>query len=272
MAHERELAVALEACQLVRQPILAAYSGFRPIPDAAADIKLQIDRQTQETILQHLHAAFPDDGLRAEEDTLTLARVQRLPRNPERTWIIDPIDGTRGFAMKNGEFSVMVALLERDEVVVGVVLEPVRQRLTYAVRGGGCWSRDEEGEPPVACHVSRVSDLTAATLTLSRSSGTQKSRFAEAAGLERIVRVYSAGIKMALVARGETDLYLNTYANFHDWDVCAGHVLVEEAGGRVSSRLGEPICYGKSGASQRQGLLASNGVLHDAAVAVLRTS
>src|SRR5262249_13147667 len=231
---------------------------------------LQIDRQTQETILQHLHAAFPDDGLCAEEDTPTLARVQKLPRDPERTWIIDPIDGTRGLAMKNGEFSVLVALLERDEVVVGVVLEPVRQRLTYAVRGGGCWSRDEEGQPPVACRVSGVRELRAATLTLSRSSGAQKSRFAEAAGLGRVVRVYSAGVKMALVARGETDLYLNTYANFHDWDICAGHVLVEAAGGRVTSRLGEPIRYGKAGASQRQGMLASNGVLHDAAGAGLR--
>ena len=84
-----------------------------------------------------------------------------------------------------------------------------------------------------------------------------------------MIETYSAGIKLAIVARGEADLYFNYYANFHDWDVCAGHVLVEEAGGTVSILSGHPVTYGQSQATQRNGLLASNGHVHQAALAIL---
>jgi 3'(2'), 5'-bisphosphate nucleotidase len=86
----------------------------------------------------------------------------------------------------------------------------------------------------------------------------------------RVVETYSAGIKLALVARGEADLYLNTYEGFHDWDICAGNILVEEAGGHVTGLRGEVLRYGLPGAWQRQGLLGSNGRVHDEALARLR--
>ena len=66
------------------------------------------------------------------------------------------------------------------------------------------------------------------------------------------------------MARSEADVYVNTYNAFHDWDICAGHPLVTEAGGRVTGLRGEPLRYGLPGAWQRQGLLASKGVLHAA--------
>ena len=80
---------------------------------------------------------------------------------------------------------------------------------------------------------------------------------------------YSAGIKLALVARGEADIYLNNYEAFHDWDICAGHILVEEAGGRVTALFGEQLCYGLPGAWQRHGLLATNSLWHEPALATL---
>jgi 3'(2'), 5'-bisphosphate nucleotidase len=85
-----------------------------------------------------------------------------------------------------------------------------------------------------------------------------------------VIESYSAGVKLALVARGEADLYLNTYDNFHDWDICAGHILVEEAGGKVTGLKGQEVHYRQPEASQRNGLLASNGLLHEAAVTVLK--
>ena len=87
---------------------------------------------------------------------------------------------------------------------------------------------------------------------------------------ERVIETYSAGIKLALVARGEADIYLNTYDAFHDWDICAGHILVEEAGGTVTGLRGESLQYGLPGAWQRHGLLASNGLLHADALDRLR--
>ncbi len=141
MPYESELQAALAAVESARPLILDAYEHFQPIPDAAASITLPVDRQTQEIVLRHLSAAFPDDAYRAEEQTPALAGLPGADSGRPRMWIIDPIDGTRGFAKKNGEFSVMVGLVEGGNVVVGVVLEPVRGRLTYATRGGGCWRR-----------------------------------------------------------------------------------------------------------------------------------
>jgi 3'(2'), 5'-bisphosphate nucleotidase len=268
MSHERELEVALEACRLARRRILEEYARFQPILDARADIKLAIDRESQEILLQHLDAAFPQDSFCAEEDTPTLSQARAGGRNPQRVWVVDPIDGTRGFAQKTGEYSVMVGLIERDEVVLGVVMEPSRQRLTYATRGGGCWRQDETDGTAQRCQVSSVAQPHQATVTTSHS--TRRSRQMELLQPARVLPIYSGGVKLALVARGEADLYLNTYPNFHDWDICAGHILVEEAGGRVTTLRGDPVTYGhNAAAAQRHGLLASNGAIHEAALAAL---
>src|SRR5262249_36871037 len=212
---------------------------------------------------------FPNDALCAEEETPTLAGVARLGR---RLWIVDPIDGTRGFARKNGEFSVMIGFVAEGRPIVGVVLEPAKSRLTYAIEGGGCWRRDGTQEA-TRCRVTATTDLAAATLTQSHSRDPNKrSKEASALNPARIVETYSAGIKLAQVARGEADIYLNTYENFHDWDIAAGHVLVTEAGGKVSGLKGQELHYGEEGAWQRFGLLGTNDKLHAAAVAALATS
>jgi 3'(2'), 5'-bisphosphate nucleotidase len=265
--HDRELEAALEAARLAGSALCDAYQRFQAIPDAPSSISTEADRQSQEIILGYLHRAFPADALCAEEATPTLAAA---PQTGQRLWIVDPIDGTRGFARKNAEFSVMIAFVHDNQPAVGVVLEPAKGRLTFAARGQGCWRRDGSAAAASACRVSTVANLAEATLTQShsRNPGT-RSRLVEALNPARVVETYSAGIKLALVARGEADLYLNTYEAFHDWDICAGHVLVAEAGGTVTGIGGQELHYGLSGAWQRHGLLASNARLHDAAVAAL---
>jgi len=270
MTYNREMAVALDAAQEAGRAIMDEYARFQAIPNAPADISTDADRLSQAIILEHLHAAFPDDALCAEEATDAFARV---PQTGSRVWIVDPIDGTRGFARKNGEFSIMVALVEQSRLAVGVVSEPAKERLTYARQGGGCWKRDgaiREGVPlvaPTPCHVSSTSELSQATLVQSRSRNpNMPSPQMRALQPYRVLETYSAGIKLAMIARGEADVYLNTYTAFHDWDICAGHILVEEAGGRVTGLGGQKLQYGLAGAWQRYGVLANNGRLHDAAV------
>ncbi len=270
MPYEPELQAALEAVEKARPLILDAYAHFQPIPDAAASISLPVDRDTQEILLGHLAAAFPNDAFCAEEETPTMLRLAGVGSGRPRTWIIDPIDGTRGFAVKNGEFSVMVGLIEGGHVAVGVVLEPVRQRLTYATRGGGCWKRDGSGAVE-RCRVTATDRLPGAMLTVSRSStGRKRSPQVDALGDIRLLPAYSAGLKLAHVARGEADLYLNVYPNFNDWDICAGQILVEEAGGQVCGLSGQAIEYGHGRGQQRDGLLATNGRLQAQALAALR--
>jgi 3'(2'), 5'-bisphosphate nucleotidase len=266
--YANELQVALVAAEQAGRDVLARYATFIQIPDAPANISTEADRQAQEIILQYLQASFPQDALSAEEATPTLAAAAQ---SGERLWIVDPIDGTRGFARKNGEFSLMVALVERGHMAVGVVLQPARQRLTFAARGGGCWRRDGTDAEAVRCQVSSVTTLPDATLTQSRPRSAETPTWPVRALRPRhVIETYSAGIKLALVARGEADLYVNTYDAFHDWDICAGHLLVEEAGGRVTGLAGQELVYGRPGALQANGLLASNGRLHETALAKLQ--
>jgi 3'(2'), 5'-bisphosphate nucleotidase len=267
--YERELATALDAAQHAGRYLLDEYARFQVIPDAPADISTEADRRSQEIILSALRTAFPDDALCAEEATPTLQSAANVG---PRLWIVDPIDGTRGFARKNGEFSVMIGFVADGQIALGVVYQPAAGRLTYAVHGTGCWRRDGDAAA-TPCRVTNVSRLAECTLTQSRSrTPGKRSRWAEALQPARIVESYSAGIKLALVARGEADVYLNTYEAFHDWDICAGHILVTEAGGHVTGTGGEELRYGLPGAWQRHGLLATNGSLHHAAIEVIARS
>jgi 3'(2'), 5'-bisphosphate nucleotidase len=265
--HERELEVALDAARQASRHLMHEYERFQAIPNAPANITTDADRQSQEIILQAIRRAFPDDALCAEEATSTL---QGGSQTGPRLWIVDPIDGTRGFARKNGEFSVMIAFVADGRIVVGVVAQPAVCKLTYAVAGGGCWRLDGNDAAPMVCRVTNIAEPRQSTLTQSRSRDPgRRSKWVDAIEPARIVETYSAGIKLALIARGDADVYLNSYEAFHDWDIAAGHILVTEAGGTVTGIGGQPLEYGLPGAWQKNGLLATNGRLHEATLKII---
>jgi 3'(2'), 5'-bisphosphate nucleotidase len=268
MAYEQELRVALDAASHASTLILHDYAAFRRIPEAPADISTDTDRRSQDCIIQHIRAEFPADAVCAEEATPGL---NECPKEAPRAWIIDPIDGTRGFARKNGEFSVMIALVEQGRIALGVVAEPEKNRLTYSIRGAGCWKSEDGSKEPGRCQVTRTADLGHSTITQSHSRNpSEPSKYIRSLKPARVIETYSAGIKLAQVARGEADIYLNTYDACHDWDICAGMILVEEAGGQVTNLRGERPHFGRPGAIQQGGLLATNSILHSAALAALR--
>ena len=261
-----ELTVATAAIRAAGAEVMTRYRSFERIEDAPADISTDADRASQEIILGRLRAAFPGDGVYAEENT-PAAREG----GAGRVWVVDPIDGTRGFARKNDEFSLMVGLADAGRVVLGLVLEPGIDRLTYATEGQGCFVVRPEGAEPKRCHVTDTAELAQATMSMSRSqAGDGERRLRESFGVSGAVLTYSAGIKLAQVARGETDLYLGDYLTLRDWDICAGHILVTEAGGRVTTTRGDAIeDYGHASATGGAGILATNGPLHDTALEVL---
>jgi 3'(2'), 5'-bisphosphate nucleotidase len=268
MDYDRELEIALAAAAKASDYLRSAYAAFTPVPNAPASISTEADRRSQDMILSHLAAEFPDDAFCAEEVTESLRNVQR---SGPRLWVVDPIDGTRGFAVKNGEFSVMIGLVRNGRVVVGVVAEPALSRVTYAQFGHGCWVRVGD-KMPEACFVTKTESLSDAVLVQSHAKKGETPWPVAALKPKRVIETYSAGVKLAMVARGEADLYVNTYANFSDWDICAGDLLVTEAGGTVTEIAGSPIRYGTPGNAQTGGLLATNGRLHAAAVAGLNAA
>lgn len=264
-----ELDAALDAISAAGAEVLRLYASFAKIADAPADITTDADRASQEIILQRLARRFPNDALCGEESTPSISSTA----GKTRLWIVDPIDGTRGFARKNDEFAIMIGLVDAGEVVLGVVSEPAIGRVTYASRGAGCHVITGLGAGPHPCRVTTTATLKDAVLSISRSQKAEgEKRILDGFGAARAVQTYSAGIKLGQVARGETDLYLGDYLTLKDWDVCAGHILVTEAGGTVTNVDGGAIAYDGSGRSlASRGILATNGKLHATCLEVLRT-
>jgi 3'(2'), 5'-bisphosphate nucleotidase len=139
---------------------------------------------------------------------------------------------------------------------------------TYASRDDGCWVRVGLTEPR-RCRVRTEPDIRRGILVQSHTRPGQVSPPVRELVPGTVREMYSAGVKLAVVARGEADVYVNTYNNFSDWDICAGHILVTEAGGIVSGLRGEAISYGNTGFRQTHGLVAASAAAHPSAIAGL---
>ncbi len=266
MSFACELAAARRAAELASELIRREYRTFEKIDNPDISISTHVDRASQEVILQLLHTEFPEDALCAEEATPLLEQV---PSTGRRVWVVDPIDGTRGFVKKIGQFSVMIALVVDGQPVVGVVAEPAKERLTYASMGEGCWVIHGQAAPQ-RCQVSMTQPEDGLTLIRSHSKDAARpDAIHRALQPQKLLTTYSGGVKLAMVARGEGDVYVNDYSHFADWDIAAGHILVTEAGGKVTTLRGGPVQYLRPGHRQTEGLLASNGRVHDAVVAKL---
>jgi len=265
--YEREIETALAAAEDAGRHIMAFYEKLEPILGATSSITTQADKDSQDIILARLHAAFPDDGLTGEENT---PLYLTLPHTGRRIWIVDPIDGTKGFALKVDQFCIMIALVENGEPLVGVVHDPANGRTTYAAKGAGCFAIDT-GKAKYACKVSQTNRLSDAVVTKTHSKAKGKTEgLSNHLGAKGLYETYSAGLKLARIARGEADVYVNDYPTYHDWDICAGHILVTEAGGKVTDLQDRPLVYGTRSGPSDTGFMASNGLIHSEGLARLK--
>jgi len=160
-----------------------------------------------------------------------------------RYWLVDPLDGTREFIKRNGEFTVNIALIENHEPVLGVVLAPVTGELYAAARGQGAWLQPQVGAPWQ--RIATRDFAPPATVAGSRSHGG-----AGAALLDQLIgegyqsMPLGSSLKFCLVARGDADVYLRRGAT-SEWDTAAAQSVLEEAGGAVLDLAGEPLRYNR---------------------------
>ena len=220
------------------------------------------DRAADSLIAVGLRTAFPDDGLLTEEAEDDLSRLDK-----ERVWIVDPLDGTTEFINETGEFAVQIALTLGGRAVLGVVYQPAKGRLFHAVQGQGAY-QVFEGET-TRMRVSSQPDPAQMCLVASRSHYSPFVDLArQALGIPKANRIGSVGLKVGLVARAACDLYLATTIS-KEWDLCAPHALLMEAGGVLTNLCGEVLVYNKRDVTECTGLVASNGLAHDQIVETL---
>jgi 3'(2'), 5'-bisphosphate nucleotidase len=269
----RELDEVLSIARRASELILAVYATpFTVEMKGPNDPVTRADREANDLICTALAAAFPGDAILAEESVPgtaeeIAARVQR-----ERVWFIDPLDGTREFADRNGEFAVMIGLTVHGRAALGVVVMPTTGEALagYTMDGAEkvAFIEDASGaRRPLT--VSGVLDPREATMMVSRSHRPKiVEPVAAQLGIKRLIPCGSVGVKVARIAMGTADLYVHWGRGAKQWDACAPDAILTAAGGRFTDVEGEPIDYRGSDLGLDNGLVASNGALHDVVLAV----
>jgi len=212
---------------------------------AAHDIKLQIDVEAQELITKLLLKEFPGHALYGEEGVVG-------DQSSEHQWVVDPLDGTVNYFYGIPHFCVSIALRLQNEIMVGVIYDPIRQEMWSGQKGE---SSKLNGHP---CHVSERADLTEAVISigLAKTGETINANFPLLQQMIHRVRkcrvLGSAALDMAYVACGRFDAYIETGISL--WDIAAGWLLIENAGGTVDLRPRPDM-------KDKYSVIASNGVI-----------
>jgi myo-inositol-1(or 4)-monophosphatase len=212
------------------------------------DVVTAADRASEELIVERLSAYFPAHSIVAEEGT-------GADRSSEFVWYVDPLDGTTNFAHGFPMFAVTLALEHAGEIVCGVVYDPVHEEFFSAEKGAGAWLNNRRIQ---VSRVNRLNESLLATGFPSRKRHTDVNVyfFHQAAMLSHGVRrAGSAALDLSYLAAGRLDGFWEFGLN--PWDIAAGLLLIEEAGGRCTDlRGGEHELRGPQ-------LAASNGLIHD---------
>ncbi len=225
--YARESQVAREAAALAGELIASRASAPRESWDKAEDSPVtHADLEANDAIRRLLERAFPEDGILSEETADAPGRLA-LPR----VWVIDPLDGTKEFIAGIPEFAVSVALVEEGEPVAGCVQHPLTGECFWAARGQGAWLGGTRLSVSTRERLEQSAVLTSRTEMGRGQLDRYQDLFAELRPLG------SVALKLAFVAAARGDLWISL-APKSEWDVCAGDLLVREAGGLLLTPSG----------------------------------
>jgi 3'(2'), 5'-bisphosphate nucleotidase len=232
-----------EAARAAAGPILEVYEGVCAVRHKSdASPVTEADVRAERVILAALAELAPDIPVVAEEQCAECGVPGAVP---ERFWLVDPLDGTKEFISRNGEFTVNIALIEHGRPMLGVVHVPVTG-VTYAAAGPGTATRQVD-DGPIEAIAARRPPSTGAVVVHSRSHADEAKLadyLATHPGAQRLVS--GSSIKFCLIAAGEADFYPR-FGPTMEWDTGAGHAVLAAAGGRVDNLDGAPLLYGKLG-------------------------
>lgn len=185
--------------------------------------------------------------------------IERL--NHKKIWIVDPLDGTSDFVNKTGEFTIMIALVENKKPILGLIYRPTTDTLFLAQKGSGAYMLQNGSWQRLA--VSKTSDIKKCKAVGSRFhlSEREKKLFAEL-GVSSL-ESRGSSLKVAEICMGLADLYLTTTDKIKQWDTCASYCLITEAGGKMTDLYGNDILYNIEKLNHENGLLVTNGLIHD---------
>jgi 3'(2'), 5'-bisphosphate nucleotidase len=223
------------------QAVMEVYGADYAVGSKADDSPVtEADVRAEAIILAALRVLTPDVPIVAEESVA----AGGVPSVGAKFWLVDPLDGTKEFIGRNGEFTVNIALVLKGVPVLGVVFAPALGRLFAGAQESGAFVEDAAGRRQIHCRAAPQEGLT---VVASRSHGDVAALDAFLCG-RKVASLVSAGssLKLCLVAAGEADLYPRLGRTM-EWDIAAGHAVLLAAGGRIKDLSGRALGYGKPG-------------------------
>jgi 3'(2'), 5'-bisphosphate nucleotidase len=241
----RLAAIALRA----GHEIMTIY-GSNVIAREKADLSpvTEADEAAERLILRDLAATDPDVPVISEE----AASAGHIPKTAGLFYLVDPLDGTKEFITRNGEFTVNIGLIRDGCPVAGVVYAPAKGEIFVGEVGRGAWSaaviRDSEaGTLDWTPIQARTATPTEPVIVASRSHMDAKTEAWLKARGRHSLKSAGSSLKFCLLAKGEADYYPR-FGRTMEWDTAAGHAVLAAAGGRVATETGDPLTYGKASA------------------------
>ncbi len=238
-----------ELLETARRAAIAAGEAIMRVYAAPFDVRQKDDKTpvtdadlaAERVILAMLREACPDIPIVSEERV----DAEGLPPAASRFWVVDPLDGTREFIARNGEFAVLIGLVEEGRPVLGVIHGPALG-VTYAACGPGTATRRRGGGPaePIRARAAPPDGLVVVH-SRSHENSRRLAEFLEAYPARERMKCGSA-LKFGVIAEGLADLYPR-FGTTMEWDTAAGQAVLEAAGGRVETFAGAPLAYGKPG-------------------------
>jgi 3'(2'), 5'-bisphosphate nucleotidase len=236
------IAIARKASEAVMR-VYRGEHGVRRKADASP--VTEADHASEAIILDGLRRLTPQIPVISEEEVSRHGIRFDFERPPQRFWLVDPVDGTKEFVARRGEFTINIGLVEDARPILGVLHSPV-SGATYTAAGPDSAAVRHADDAPRSIHV-RPPPPSGIVVLASRSHGSKEGVSAlleDYTVAER--RLMGSAIKFALIAEGVGDLYPRLGPTM-EWDTCAGHAILEAAGGSVLTLAGKPLRYGKPG-------------------------
>ena len=182
----------------------------------------------------------------------------------EKVWIVDPLDGTQDFVNKTDEFTVMVGLVENHIPVMGIVYWPTEKKIYFAEKDLGAFCHESEGWRRIS--VRDVEEVAESLALVSRHHLSDKeNKMLELLEIKNTASIGSS-LKVMEIASGRADIYLTSTNKMKQWDTAASHCIISEAGGKMTDVSGNDLIYNTESVNHENGLLVTNGLIHEEVV------
>lgn len=251
--YEAQLAAMLKAAKDAEVEIKKIYETSFAVEIKSDNSPVTAADKTADALIRkELSRAFPDYGLLTEESKDTKERLSKRD-----IWIVDPVDGTKEFVARNGEFTTNIALAHDHEVVAGLINIPMWGVTYYAIKGQGAFRLEKDGtRTPI--HVSKKTDQLTCLLSRSFLNDTEKGLIAK--HLDKITHQVTVGaaIKYCKIADGSAEISYRMSPNTKEWDVAAGDIILTEAGGIMRKRDGTRYIYNREDVYNREGYVLAS--------------